>query len=97
MKVKVKVKSCLTLRPHGLQPTRLLCPWDFPGKNSLQVYLLHGMRDLGSLTRDQAHIPFIAERILNTWTTKEVPTFSLPMNLKNKTESCSLAYLTEER
>ena len=23
-----------TLRPHGLQPTRLLCPWDFPGKNT---------------------------------------------------------------
>ena len=22
-----------TLRPHGLQPTRLLCPWDLPGKN----------------------------------------------------------------
>ena len=22
------------LRPQGLQPTRLLCPWDFPGKNS---------------------------------------------------------------
>ena len=22
------------LRPHGLQPTRLLCPWDSPGKNS---------------------------------------------------------------
>ena len=21
------------LRIHGLQPTRLLCPWDFPGKN----------------------------------------------------------------
>ena len=20
-------------RPHGLQPTRRLCPWDFPGKN----------------------------------------------------------------
>ena len=19
---------------HGLQPTRLLCPWDFPGKNT---------------------------------------------------------------
>ena len=27
-------KSCPTLlRPHGLQPTRLLCPWAFPGKN----------------------------------------------------------------
>ena len=21
-------------RPHGLQPTRLLCPWDFPGKSN---------------------------------------------------------------
>ena len=22
-----------SLRPHGLQPTRLLCPWDFPGNS----------------------------------------------------------------
>ena len=29
-KWKVKVKS----RPHGLQPTRLLRPWDFPGKST---------------------------------------------------------------
>ena len=21
-----------SLQPHGLQPARLLCPWDFPGK-----------------------------------------------------------------
>ena len=28
-------KSCLTLLPpHKLQPARLLCPWDFPGKNT---------------------------------------------------------------
>ena len=30
--------SCLvvsdSLRPHELQPTRLLCPWDFPGKST---------------------------------------------------------------
>ena len=26
-------KSYPTLQPHGLQPARLLCPWDFPGKN----------------------------------------------------------------
>ena len=25
---------CLTLQLHGLQPTRLLCPWDSPGKNT---------------------------------------------------------------
>ena len=28
------LQSCLTLRPHGLQPAGLLCPWDFPGSNT---------------------------------------------------------------
>ena len=28
-------KLCLTLlQPHGLQPSRLLCPWGLPGKNA---------------------------------------------------------------
>ena len=27
-------QSCATLRPPGLQPARLLCPWDSPGKNT---------------------------------------------------------------
>ena len=27
-------QSCLTQQPHGLQPTRLLRPWDFPGKST---------------------------------------------------------------
>ena len=34
-KVKVKSLSCVRLyRPHGLQPTRLLCPWDFLRKST---------------------------------------------------------------
>ena len=28
------LKSCPTLRPHRRQPTRLLCPWDSPSKNT---------------------------------------------------------------
>ena len=28
------LQPCLTLWPRGLQPTRLLCPWDSPGKNT---------------------------------------------------------------
>ena len=29
------IKLCLTLLGlHGLQPSRFLCPWDFPGKNT---------------------------------------------------------------
>ena len=38
MKVKSQsevTQSCLTQGPHGLQPNRLLCPWDFPGKNKV--------------------------------------------------------------
>ena len=36
-KWKVKVKSLSRVdpyRPHGLQPTRLLHPWDFPGEST---------------------------------------------------------------
>ena len=25
---------CCSLWPHGLQPARLLCPWDFPGQHA---------------------------------------------------------------
>jgi len=32
--VHVLAQSCLTLWPHWLQPTRFLCPWNFPGKNT---------------------------------------------------------------
>ena len=28
------LQSCPTLRPYGVQPARLLCPWDSPGKNT---------------------------------------------------------------
>ena len=37
MKVKSEsevAQSCPTLRSHGLQPTRFLHPWDFPGKST---------------------------------------------------------------
>ena len=34
-----------SLRPHGLWPTRLLCPWDSPGKNTGVGchFLVHGI------------------------------------------------------
>ena len=34
-----------SLWPYGLQPARLLCPWDFPGKNTGEVchFLLQGI------------------------------------------------------
>ena len=33
------------MQPHGLYPTKLLCPWDFPGKNTVVGchFLLQGI------------------------------------------------------
>ena len=33
-----------SLQPRGLQPTRLLCPWDFPGKSTgVGAIAVHGI------------------------------------------------------
>ena len=58
-KVKVKSLSCVQLeRPHGLQPTRLLRPWDFLGKSTgvachclLRVLLTHAHKFCWSFWR----------------------------------------------
>ena len=42
-----------SLWPHGLQPTRLLCPWDFPGKNTgVGCHLDHSFPTLDFQTSD---------------------------------------------
>ena len=57
------IKSCPTLlRPHGLYPTWVFCPWDFPGKNTGVSchFLLQGVFQL----RDQTCISFTGRWIL---------------------------------
>ena len=64
----------LALRLHGLQPARLVCPWDFPGKNAgvgchfLQgifptqgsnLGLLHHCRDFLKSKRLPKNIPLL--------------------------------------
>ena len=62
--------SCVLLfRPQGLSPTRLLCLWDFPGKNTrvgcyflLQgIFLTQGL-DPGVEPRDRTQVSCIAGR-----------------------------------
>ena len=43
---------CLTRDPHGLQPSRLLHPWDFPGKST-------GVVPLPSLNKVAKAVKFI--------------------------------------
>ena len=57
MKVKSEsevAQSCLTPRSHGLQPTMLLHPWDFPGKSTgVGCHYLLYMTNLDSILKSR--------------------------------------------
>ena len=56
-------QSCQTLfHPHGMQPARLLCPQNFPGKNTRVGchFLLQGC----SQPRDQTYVSWIGRQVL---------------------------------
>ena len=61
-----------SLRPHGLEPTRLLCPWDSPGKN-IGVVAIPFSRGF-SWPRDQTQVSCIAGGFFIIWATREVQT-----------------------
>ena len=62
------VLSCLVLcnpsQPPGLQPARLLCPWDSPGKDT-------GVHSLFSRHRDGTQVSCIAGRFLTSETPRK--------------------------
>ena len=57
------------LQPHGLGPTTLLCPCDFPGKN-MQVGC-HFFSKVSAPPGDQTHISCIGRQIPYYWATRE--------------------------
>ena len=59
------------LRPHGLQPARLLHPWNSSGKNSGVGYISFS-RD-SSQPRYWTWVSCIASRFLTVWATGEAP------------------------
>ena len=58
------------LQPHGLWPTRLLCPWDSPGKNTAVGChaLLQGILPTQGSNPGVPH----CRRILTVWATRKV-------------------------
>ena len=56
------VSASLTQRPHGLQPSRLLCPRDFPGKNTGGGchFLLQGISPIQGSNLDLLQLPALA-------------------------------------
>ena len=58
------------LGPHGLQCTKLLCPWNFPGKNNWSGLPFPYSGDL-PWPRDQTWVSCIAGRFFTFWATRE--------------------------
>ena len=71
---------CRTLQPHGQLPSRLHCPWDFPGKNTgVGCHaLLHGIfPDQGSHLHWQADsLPLSHQGSLRCWQNIQIPHMS---------------------
>ena len=66
------------LRPHRLQPTRLLCPWDFPGKSTgVGCHcLLQGVAR--GLVKEEFYIMFsYLTRKVNSYDLQEEPTWEM--------------------
>ena len=58
-----------SLPPHGLQPIRLLCPWNFPGEN---IGLgCHFLLQRIFLTQNRTGVSCIAGEFLTRWATRE--------------------------
>ena len=53
----VVILLLLFLRSHGLQPTRLLCPWDFPGKDA-EVGCHFLLQGIFPTQGSNPHLPF---------------------------------------
>ena len=60
-----------SMRPHGLLLTKLLCPWNSPGKNTGVGYhvLLQGIFPTQGLNLGS----YIAGRLFTIWATREAP------------------------
>ena len=60
-----------SLWPHRLQPTRLLCPWDSPGKNT--GVGCHALLQGIFLTRDRIRVSCVSCGVFITSATWEAP------------------------
>ena len=71
-------------RPHGLQPSRTLCPWDFPGK--------------GTGVRSQLVITFLprSKRLLISWLPSPSAVILEPPKIKSDTVATNSPFISHE-
>ena len=68
-----------SLQSHELYPARLLCPWDFTGKNT-RIIVMPFSRG-SSPPRDQTWVSCIAGRLFTVWATREACVLALVLYL----------------
>ena len=68
-----------SLRPHGLQPARLLCPWNSPGKNTGVDY--HPLLQSNFPTQGQTLVSCIAGKFFTIWATGKSVDLSTSLEL----------------
>ena len=80
---------CDSLQHHGLQPARLLCPWEFPGKNTGVGchFLLQGIFSTPGVEPLSLVSPALAGRFSNT-------ALSIFLGCKKKGNNPSILVLT---
>ena len=62
---------CVTLlQPHGLRPTRFLCPWDSPTARILEWVAIPFSRG-SSPPRDRTQVSLTAGEFFTSWATRE--------------------------
>ena len=83
---------CVTLlQPHGLRPTRFLCPWDSPTARILEWVAIPFSRG-SSPPRDGTHVSCIGRQVLYHWATREAQVSEV--SLKKKIDKISSIYVT---
>ena len=78
------VQSCPTLRPCGLQPTRLLCPWGFSRQEYWSGLPCPPPGDLPNLGIEPRSPALQADSLLSEPPGQAVPSFSPSKSAKSK-------------
>ena len=81
--------------PVPLSSTRLLCPWNSPGKNTgVGCHSLLPSR-LSSWPRDPTWVSFITGRFFTIWATREAPVISLAFVFWKMKEKSKTAWFAQ--
>ena len=73
-----------SLQPHGLEPTRLLCPWDFPAR--ILEWTAISFSRKSSQPRDWTQVSHTVGRFFTGWAAREVHEVKVKVKLLSRVQ-----------